>query len=98
MARAIPLLEHGTALGDTVNYMSTIVKSGQQRTRGLIEPGQCGFRGCNEDRIGGIWKEGGSYMCPAHKALLLPMRLKPREGLSQREKAEALAAREKEVA
>lgn len=94
----IPLLDHGTALGDATRYDHTPVSSGQKRTRGLIGPGQCGFRGCNENRIGGIWKEGGSYMCPTHMTLMLPLRLKPREGLSKSEKMEAHAAREEAVA
>lgn len=69
----------------------TPVKSGQKRTRGFIGPGQCGFRGCEDERLGGLWKEGGSYMCDRHRILLLPMRLKPREGLSQKEKQEQRA-------
>jgi hypothetical protein len=51
------------------------VKSGQARNRNLILPGRCGFRGCNESRIGGEWKQGGSYMCPEHFERLLPVRI-----------------------
>lgn len=94
MARPIALLEHGTALGDVTNYVLTPVKSGQKRTRGLIGPGQCGFRGCEGERVGGVWKDGGSYMCDRHRILLLPLRIRPREGLDQRERNERLREQE----
>lgn len=40
-----------------------------------IPPGKCGFKGCSEERIGGVWEDDGSYMCPEHANLLLDIRL-----------------------
>ena len=39
-----------------------------------IPPGWCGFSGCGKGRLGGVWKDGGSYMCEEHRDLLLPVR------------------------
>ena len=84
-------MDHGTALGDATRYDYTPVKSGQKRMRGFIDAGQCGFRGCTDDRIGGMWADGGSYMCEIHRMLLFPLRLRIHEGLDQKAKQELRA-------
>jgi len=85
------LLEHGTALGDVVRYdHSGPVTSGQKRNKGYIVPGQCGFRGCTDDRVGGVWAEGGSYMCAIHRMLFDPLRIRKREGLKQKKHEERM--------
>lgn len=84
------LLEHGASLGDAIRFDNNIVKSGQKRNARVITPGRCGFLACNEDRVGGVWEEGGSYLCETHKRMLFPLRIKKREGLRQREQQKAL--------
>lgn len=91
MARPTPLLDHGTALGDATRYDSASVKSGQKRNKNLIDSGHCGFRGCNDDRVGGVWADGGSYMCAIHMMLLMPLRIIKGEGLNQHREKKDLA-------
>lgn len=86
MART--LLDHGAAIGDAVRYDTARVGMRQVDRKGIIGPGKCGFRGCNDDRIGGVWKDGGSYMCAIHCALLFPLRIRKGEGLSNKLKRE----------
>lgn len=89
MARS--LLDHGAALGDAVRYDAPTLGLRQVDRKGYIKPGQCGFRGCKDDRVGGIWKDGGSYMCAIHRMLFMPLRIKKGEGMTNKEKQELRA-------
>jgi hypothetical protein len=86
------LLEHGTALGDSVRHDTARVGMRQVDRKGAIAPGKCGFRGCNDDRMGGVWKDGGSYMCAVHRMVLMPLRIRKGEGLDQKTKQQIAEA------